>query len=422
MLKTLARSLRLLLLSLVVLLVAVTAGSSGQSLAPQHQWTKNIPWQGRDFSEGLAGVCYRGGARTCGYFDRQGKLALMTNFTVVQDFHGGRAAVGNGQTYGFIDKSGKTLGPLQFSQVGDFSEGLAAVLSGGKWGYINQWGKVVVPAQFAWAGEFHDGVAVVGNGVERQQGLIIDRKGQIMKTFLTHSVPPEGFRHGKLAASDKIQFSEGLVRAVNERQQVGYLNTKGQLVIPYIFDDADDFSEGLAAVRQSGDRTQSFIGYINTKGRKVIRLDAQGIPYPSPFHEGLAQVSYGFEAGPYAACEYINKQGRSLVKIEAYSHSPDMNKQRANSVALSSYSPPRCSDFHEGVAFIGSDTRRRRKYFINKSGREIFSLGQSNLGTSGFREGRAHLKFAEGFYSPTVKEGDSYIDRRGKVIFQSPPG
>jgi WG containing repeat len=419
MLKTLSRLLRLFWLCLVVLMFTITAFGPSHSLSAQHDWPKTTPWQGRDFSEGWAGVCYQGGPRTCAYFDRQGKLALMTDFTVARDFYGGRAAVGNGQNYGFIDKSGKMLVPLRFGQVGDFSEGLAAVVSGGKWGYINRQGRVVIPLQFAWAGEFHDGVAVVGAAPDREQGLILNKQGRVVRSFLTHSGLPEGFRHGRLAAEGLLQFSEGLIPAANLQKKVGYLNTKGKVVIPYMFEDADDFSEGLAAVRSPG-----FIGYINAQGKKVIRLKSDGIPYPSPFGEGLALVRYGLEAGPYAPCEYINQRGRSLVKIGEYypQNTPKAaDKKESSYLAFSSYTPPSCADFHEGLAQIELGSKRHGKYFVDKKGAKAFQLQWPSVSARDFHEGRAHLRFAapDQTGGKISKQGDAYIDRAGRIVFQS---
>ena len=60
----------------------------------------------------------------------------------------------------------------------------------------------------------------------------------------------------------------------------GYINTNGDLVIPCQFDNAQYFSEGLAAVRLGG-----FYGYIDTAGRWAIPPQYD---YAFPFSEGFA--------------------------------------------------------------------------------------------------------------------------------------
>ena len=59
-------------------------------------------------------------------------------------------------------------------------------------------------------------------------------------------------------------FNEGYA-AVRRGKKWGYINTKGEEVIPCSFDAADIFSEGLAAVSKSDK-----LAYINTKGEEVI--------------------------------------------------------------------------------------------------------------------------------------------------------
>ena len=67
--------------------------------------------------------------------------------------------------------------------------------------------------------------------------------------------------------------------------------TTGKFIINPQFDYADDFSEGLAAVRV-GDRNTGKWGYIDKKGKFVInpRFD-----WAFPFSEGLAVVRIGEE-------------------------------------------------------------------------------------------------------------------------------
>lgn len=47
-------------------------------------------------------------------------------------------------------------------------------------------------------------------------------------------------------------------------QKCGYLDTKGEVAISFIYDDADDFEDGIAYVEKN-DR----IFCINTKGKEV---------------------------------------------------------------------------------------------------------------------------------------------------------
>ncbi len=387
MLKQWINLLGLFGLSLAVL---PTASYAQPVIPAKYEWTKTTPWQGRDFSEGLVGICYEGG--TCGYMNKVGHLVIMTDFSGIGDFHEGMALVTNRvnvfsvearrrQTYGFIDKSGKTVIPLKFNQVGNFSEGLAAAYIKGKWGYIDKKGIFVIPPKFSKANEFHDGVAVVETGNENS--AIIDHRGKFIKVFNANNLQ---FPFDK--------FSEGLLSVLHSKKGFGYFNTKGKQIIPYQFTEVGDFSEGLAVVKKNMlNNDKSIItssGYINKSGKLVVPLkNSSKKMYPRNFKEGLALIIGDNE------CRYISKEGQTIISInKAFS----------------------CDDFNESVAWIypgikNSSSNKSEYYLINKLGKAIFSLPDTTI--SSFHEGLARVIFSEG-------QNNAYIDRQGKVVFRSP--
>ena len=75
--------------------------------------------------------------------------------------------------------------------------------------------------------------------------------------------------------------SNRLVPRRDANRRYGYVDTSGNLVIPYKYDHAYEFSEGLAAVR---DENNGF-GYINPKGETVIPHQYLN---GCSFHEGIA--------------------------------------------------------------------------------------------------------------------------------------
>jgi hypothetical protein len=98
-------------------------------------------------------------------------------------------------------------------------------------------------------------------------------------------------------------FSEGLA-AVSGSGGWGYFDTNGNMVIPLQFDEAGPFSEGMAAVR-SGSRW----GYINRDGLLVITYqfnDAES------FSDGMAGVEIGSKWG------YVDKTGKLVIPTRFY--------------------------------------------------------------------------------------------------------
>ena len=85
-------------------------------------------------------------------------------------------------------------------------------------------------------------------------------------------------------------FSEGLA-GVEQNEKWGFINTKGEVVVPCIYDDAVSFSEGLAGVEQN-----EKWGFINTKGEVVIPCIYDEATW---FSEGLAKVKQKRQMGLY---------------------------------------------------------------------------------------------------------------------------
>ena len=245
-----------------------------------------------DFTEGLAGFEFatrRKGNnylrhRLRGYRDRTGKIVIPPRFFNASDFHEGVAAVNEklNAKWGYIDKTGNYVIPPIFDYASDFSEGMAAVAVDQRCGYIDHAGKFVIRPFIEdenGCGPFREGVALVG----RNDFGLIDTSGHYvippqhatawptMREGLIWSpwASPQGFydKNGKLVIdtssySNARAFSEGL--AAVKKDKYGYINKKGELVIPLQFDNALDFVDGLAMVG-----TDEGWVYIDKSGKVV---------------------------------------------------------------------------------------------------------------------------------------------------------
>ncbi|MEM8719709.1 MAG: WG repeat-containing protein [Cyanobacteria bacterium P01_G01_bin.39] len=153
-------------------------------------------------------------------------------------------------------------------------------------------------------------------------------------------------------------FSNGLA-AVKKYGKWGYIDKKGNEVIPFQYDDAWSFREGLAAVKQDtvleGDGKW---GYIDKKGNEIIpfKFNSSG-----EFYNGLLSVSkkqYQYSKYSERKYGYVNKKGQVVI----------------------SYKFDQARDFHEGLAAVKLLVEyrwyKRGKFynkwgFINKKGREV---------------------------------------------------
>jgi hypothetical protein len=325
-------------------------------------------------------------------------------------------------------------------------------------GYIDRNGKVVIQPtldQF-WnnAGDdFFDGLAKIR---VNQELWFIDATGR--RVFRAHG-------YGR--------FSEGFASQTKDGKS-GYVNRRGEFVVPPTFDSADEFSEGLAVVGMN-----RIYGYIGKDGSVAIPLNFSAA---MAFSDGAARVieqgnclyvGYGPCAGlnpmvlpydpqrkqtsdpPRCRYSYIDKTGRRLFE-NTYQDAKDFAEglapvgdgkywgyvDRKGSVAI----PLRydgAEPFSEGLARV----RLRGKWgYIDKTGQFAipatfdsaldFSEGVAVVGdgpdrswfvdkqgrqaipgfftsASSFALGLAHVRVGHDYYSAKW----SYIDRTGHAVF-----
>jgi hypothetical protein len=196
------------------------------------------------FSQGLAAVKHND---KWGFIDKTGKEVIPFIFHDASSFTiDGLAAVSNvpgtnaqdatdvevayesdrSIYYGYIDKTGKWIIKPQFVFAGDFSEGLAgASLSYGSRGYIDKTGKFIIPAKYQDAYAFENGFAKVK--IRMFEPVYIDKTGKVSKIYSDKNPP-----------KDKTTL---FFRNADDDQMVGYVNGKGEEIVPHIYHDAGSF-------------------------------------------------------------------------------------------------------------------------------------------------------------------------------------
>ena len=230
----------------------------------------------------------------CRYIDKAGHDVIDPPFTITDgfEFTEGVAGVKNeAGKLGFIDKHGVMVVPFAFSDGTSFREGTAGVLQDGMCGYIDRKGRLVVPLKYDAVSNFRDGWGSVKR--DGTWTFVNARKEEMRERFLLGQSFSEG-----LAAVAPIPAES--LRGAGEPPRYGYVDTSGAMAIAPGYDDAEPFSDGLAAVLTAGKW-----GYIDRKGKLVIppRFDAAG-----PFSEGLAAVQTGGRMG------YIDAAGRTVIE------------------------------------------------------------------------------------------------------------
>jgi predicted small secreted protein len=173
---------------------------------------------------------------------------------------------------------------------------------------------------------------------------------------------------------DALDFSEGLA-AVCKDGKWGFIDSTGAEVIPFIYDVVTPFSEGLAAARLEPD---GLLGFIDTTGAEVIPPTYNGV---TSFSEGLAAVQIGDKEGLDPEIFFIDKTGK-VITPSYYSAEP----------------------FNEGVAMV--QYGMSHYIWIDKTGKEILAAGGTRRGTS----------FSEGLAMVYHFENEYFIDTSGKEV------
>jgi hypothetical protein len=244
--------------------------------------------------------------------------------------------------------------PLQFQDARSFSDGLAAVKFDGMWGYIDRLGQWVIPPTYSFpVGDYSSGLAFVGN-------QFLDKNG--MQAFAgakfenARSFKPKG---------------EKALAAVQLSGQWGFIDLKGEHVIPPKYDNAGDFSESIDGLQLAPVKAGGVWGYVDSKGRELIMskfdyawgfsgefaavliegavgyIDRTGLYTINPkfvhggaFHNGRAPVRIGEKTG------YINDKGQLLIPAKYHDG----------------------GEFNNGLAPVATDNRWG---YINVSGKMI---------------------------------------------------
>jgi hypothetical protein len=219
--------------------------------------------------EGLIITCRDG---KCGYIDLQKREVLPRRYDAAYCFNHGFARVVVGDKWGFIDRNGNYLVQPVYDYAGDFFRyDLAGVIRDGRLGFIDTTGALVIPFKYKW--------------------------------YASITVYPQFpfFTDGLIPVIDGGSVAEP------EKGKLGFMNVKGELAIPAIYDfpgmaDKPMFHHGKAVVFLDGKGLM-----IDTMGRKladVTRDNDDVIPKPGNLKEIEAHGHEGL----------INDRGDTLLR------------------------------------------------------------------------------------------------------------
>ena len=317
---------------------------------------------GGEFHEGLVGIKDEKGYR---YMSRTGTVVFRTDAWLAFDFSEGLAPAarygGSSKDklhqWGFIDRTGGFAIAPQYYWADPFSEGLARVSVSrevGSTGYIDRQGSFKIPAGLAYGSSFHEGLAAVilsgpcriTNGGSCGRPEFKPTQPNATYDCRYAFIDKSGSPVSELRFDDAQDFSEG-VAAIRVGANWGFVDRSGQISISPKFEFAEPFSDGLAAVRQNGRA-----GFIDHSGNFVIAPQFESV---DSFSDGRALISESNTDGSQVY-RFIDKEGKPAFRGSF------------NAAASFSY----------GLAHVALSGRSKgTSAWINTSGKAVFTyVGQ----------------------------------------------
>jgi hypothetical protein len=207
-----------------------------------------------------------------GFINKTGSMVIKPAYTISVShprFNEGRAPVfGADEQTGFLDTTGQWAISAQFHSAGNFVNGLAWAMwkqddSSApygftiKGGYIDTEGVYVIPPEYDFGWDFSEGYATVWVISEDRKSKIwkvIDDKGNVILDNLPYR--------------NVGSMGQGLIPIQDEEMKWGFMDIKGEVIIPPRFSGINHFKNGMARM-EVGTAFSNTIEYINAKGETV---------------------------------------------------------------------------------------------------------------------------------------------------------
>lgn len=312
-----------------------------------------------------------------GIIDSEGTYLIEPSYDNIDYVGDDRFRVWVNGKYGFIDSSGQYLMKPRFSKTRlcKFQNGLIEIRdTDGKSGFVDLNGNLVINPQFDYTHNFNNGVAAVC--INEKFG-IIDKIGN----FLVEPIYNE-IENG---------FSCGLAFA-KKNGKYGFVDSNGDPVIDFKFDDAWYFQNSLAKV-EINDKW----GLIDTTGNWRIKPKFEEIDDLSADGKLLYRVNINGKVG------IIDESGKFIID-------PLYNKiiwNENEKIYCVSY-----SENNEVKDFIDSllnDDDEVKWGLIDKNGGWILKAEDSQI--KGDR-----IEYSEGLAAIKIDDKWGYIDTQGRVV------
>lgn len=250
-----------------------------------------------------------------GYIDRNGNIIISFKYDKANIFREGKACVKLNSKWGYINEKGENIIPFSYDEAYNFINGVSCVLSNEKYGFIDANGNWIVDPEYnyltsAILGYTFDNTNTIIFYKGNHQGLLKMEDGsvKILAKPIYNKIFPfsngealytiqekdsQGndigkSQNGYLDENGSVHISwlggqdiygllsEGLRAVYDSTGKWGYVDKNNKVVIPYIYDKAENFRNGMAVVG-----INNKYGIIDNMNNNLLDIvyDSISLPY-----------------------------------------------------------------------------------------------------------------------------------------------
>lgn len=214
------------------------------------------------------------------------------NYRGAFDFNEGIALVKESDgKYSYILANGEKLFSKSFCIALSFSDGLAMVKKNALdkyFVYINRQGEVVLKQEHRVSGSFVDGVAMFGEICEDCNKLLYGLMNRTGETIIESQYLD-------------MKLGIGSIAVKHRNGKWGIINKNGDILVPFKFEDANPFENGIALVKKDDEEF-----YIDSNAQKIHKKRNDNFlnrEYRNDYKTGWIEDKIG----------YVNKEGMPLM-------------------------------------------------------------------------------------------------------------
>ncbi|MFB3169432.1 WG repeat-containing protein [Neobacillus sp. 179-C4.2 HS] len=340
-----------------------------------------------------------------GYINEKGAFVLPPKYEMARDFQeNGLAIIQLNNLTGIINTDGYFIVKPKYETIIPFSEGRATAIDHEGFKVLDESGKEITSKAYSFIGDFQEGRAAAANTNEQGNYLYgyLNRRGNEVIPLSFESA--SDFEHGKAL----VKIKEG---------SYSLIDLTGKVLHSYSFPFVDDYGEGMLAFRKSNDGKW---GYMDESGKVLIEPQFIGT---QPFVEHRAIVNV--ENNHYGL---IDRQGKYIIKPQ-YSSLLNLGENR---YALGKAQDPErpylfqkyaiadadghiytgfiyngVSEYKDGVASAYND---EMTFFIDKRGQRLNHLPMM--------QGGGTLAFNKSLIKGDIDLRILYFDKKGTLVWK----